>query len=208
MLKVIKRKGKQILQEVKFWVEQYEKDSKPVVVELSTMLFEVTCASCYRDIDPDIRMSGQSLGAWIVSYTSLFLQDLYMKYLGRTLNGKSVGVKKAYILALQDVYDVDDNVGVKMVESDGVGGWLGFKVFVVDGYVDGGGDSWWVLTVVAGYWWMRTLEVSCLLMLTWKIFVSLNNPLPLMSGFRSGGFSRVVLGSGKTPSQRKMGSSN
>ncbi|GKC26718.1 hypothetical protein Tco_1034012, partial [Tanacetum coccineum] len=25
---------------VKFWVEQYEKDSKPAVVELSTMLFE------------------------------------------------------------------------------------------------------------------------------------------------------------------------
>ncbi|GJQ98227.1 leucine-rich repeat protein [Tanacetum coccineum] len=188
-----------------------------------------------RDIRPLISdMSGQSLGAWIVSYTSLFLQDLYMKYLGRTLNGK-------------------------MVESDGVGGWLGFKVFVVDGYVDGGGGSWQVVAVVAGYWWwsrflsvsdmeencysiiheartaltglevqkgslsticminvwknrweklkrecnqddfsvlfegrMRTLEVSCLLMLTWKIFVSLNNPLPLMSGFRSGGFSRVT----------------
>ncbi|GJU63717.1 sister-chromatid cohesion protein 3 [Tanacetum coccineum] len=74
---VIKRKGKQILQVVKFWVEQYEKDSKPAVVELSTMLFE----------------------------------DLYLKYLGWTLNGKSVGIRKASILALQDVYDVDDNVG-------------------------------------------------------------------------------------------------
>ncbi|GJX60726.1 sister-chromatid cohesion protein 3 [Tanacetum coccineum] len=65
----------------------------------------------YQDIDPDIRMSCiQSLGAWIVSYPSLFLQDLYLKYLGWTLYDKSVGVRKAYILALQDVYDVDDNV--------------------------------------------------------------------------------------------------
>nr|GFA37927.1 sister-chromatid cohesion protein 3 [Tanacetum cinerariifolium] len=45
-----------------FWVEQYEKDSKPAVVELFTMMFE------------------------------------------------SVGVRKASILALQDVYNVDDNV--------------------------------------------------------------------------------------------------
>lgn len=43
----------------------------------------------YRDIDPDIRMSCiKSLGVWIVSYPSLFLQDLYLKYLGWTLNDK------------------------------------------------------------------------------------------------------------------------
>nr|GEX38898.1 zinc finger, CCHC-type [Tanacetum cinerariifolium] len=66
---------------------------------------------CYQVIDPDICMSGiQSLGAWILSYPSLFLQDLYLKYLGWTLNVKSVGVRKASILALQDVYNVDDNV--------------------------------------------------------------------------------------------------
>lgn len=43
----------------------------------------------YRDIDPEIRMSCiQSLGVWILSYASLFLQDLYLKYLGWTLNDK------------------------------------------------------------------------------------------------------------------------
>lgn len=43
----------------------------------------------YRDIDPNIRMSCiESLGVWILSYPSLFLQDLYMKYLGWTLNDK------------------------------------------------------------------------------------------------------------------------
>lgn len=43
----------------------------------------------YRDVDPNIRMSCiQSLGVWILSYPTLFLQDLYLKYLGWTLNDK------------------------------------------------------------------------------------------------------------------------
>ncbi|EXC34668.1 hypothetical protein L484_020437 [Morus notabilis] len=65
----------------------------------------------YRDIDPNIRMSCiESLGAWILSYPSLFLQDLYLKYLGWTLNDKSAGVRKASVLALQNLYEADDNV--------------------------------------------------------------------------------------------------
>lgn len=65
----------------------------------------------YRDIDPNIRMSCiQSLGVWILSYPSFFLQDLYLKYLGWTLNDKSASVRKSSILALQNLYEVDDNV--------------------------------------------------------------------------------------------------
>ncbi|KAL8530783.1 hypothetical protein ACS0TY_007719 [Phlomoides rotata] len=65
----------------------------------------------YRDIDPDIRMSCiESLGVWVLSYPSLFLQDVYLKYLGWTLNDKSAGVRKASVLALQNLYDVDDSV--------------------------------------------------------------------------------------------------
>ncbi|CAL9227857.1 unnamed protein product [Arabidopsis halleri] len=65
----------------------------------------------YRDIDNDIRMSCiQSLGIWILSYPSLFLQDLYLKYLGWTLNDKNAGVRKASLLALQKLYETDENV--------------------------------------------------------------------------------------------------
>lgn len=53
----------------------------------------------YRDIDPDIRMSCiQSLGVWILSYPSLFLQDLYLKYLGWTLNDKVCFLLCAYVI--------------------------------------------------------------------------------------------------------------
>ncbi|GMH27785.1 hypothetical protein Nepgr_029628 [Nepenthes gracilis] len=65
----------------------------------------------YRDIDPNIRMSCiQSLGVWILSYPSLFLQDLYLKYLGWTLNDKVAAVRKASVIALQALYEGDDNV--------------------------------------------------------------------------------------------------
>lgn len=54
-----------------------------------TILFWRLFVHRYRDIDNDIRMSCiQSLGIWILSYPSLFLQDLYLKYLGWTLNDK------------------------------------------------------------------------------------------------------------------------
>lgn len=99
----------------------------------------------YRDIDPNIRMACiQSLGVWILAYPSLFLQDLYLKYLGWTLNDKvsylileylpnvyrsyspsmwkhlqyffvillvqNAGVRKVSVLALQNLYEVGDNV--------------------------------------------------------------------------------------------------
>lgn len=50
----------------------------------------------YRDVDPEIRMSCiRAIGSWIVSYPSLFLQDLYLKYIGWTLNDKVWGI--AYV---------------------------------------------------------------------------------------------------------------
>ncbi|KAI3805956.1 hypothetical protein L1987_21844 [Smallanthus sonchifolius] len=82
-----------------------------MIEEMMRKIFTGLFMHRYRDIDPEIRMSCiQSLGAWIVSYPSLFLQDLYLKYLGWTLNDKSAGVRKASVLALQNLYDVDDNV--------------------------------------------------------------------------------------------------
>ncbi|XP_059660558.1 sister-chromatid cohesion protein 3 isoform X2 [Cornus florida] len=82
-----------------------------VIEETMRKIFTGLFVHRYRDIDPEIRMSCiESLGVWILSYPSLFLQDLYLKYLGWTLNDKSAGVRKASILALQSLYEVDDNV--------------------------------------------------------------------------------------------------
>lgn len=89
--------------------EMHEKIT--MIEEMMRKIFTGLFVHRYRDIDPEIRMSCiQSLGAWIISYPSLFLQDLYLKYLGWTLNDKNAGVRKASVLALQNLYDVDDNV--------------------------------------------------------------------------------------------------
>ncbi|KAG0470492.1 hypothetical protein HPP92_017192 [Vanilla planifolia] len=74
-------------------------------------LFQHLFVHRYRDVDPDIRVSCiNSLGIWILSYPSLFLQDLYLKYLGWTLNDKVAAVRKTSVVALQNLYEVDDNV--------------------------------------------------------------------------------------------------
>ncbi|KAI3930532.1 hypothetical protein MKX01_036978 [Papaver californicum] len=82
-----------------------------VIENMMRKLFLGLFVHRYRDVDPNIRMSSiQSLGVWVLSYPSLFLQDLYLKYLGWTLNDKNAGVRKCSILALQNLYEVDDNV--------------------------------------------------------------------------------------------------
>ncbi|PIA39433.1 hypothetical protein AQUCO_02600110v1 [Aquilegia coerulea] len=82
-----------------------------VMEDMMRKLFTGLFVHRYRDIDPEIRMTCiNSLGVWILSYPSLFLQDLYLKYLGWTLNDKNAGVRKSSILALQSLYEVDDNV--------------------------------------------------------------------------------------------------
>lgn len=43
----------------------------------------------YREIDPNIWIScTESLGVWIISYPSLFLQDVYLQYIGLALKDK------------------------------------------------------------------------------------------------------------------------
>ncbi|GKD50251.1 sister-chromatid cohesion protein 3 [Tanacetum coccineum] len=91
-----------------------------MIEEMMRKIFTRLFVRRYRDLDPDIRMSCiQSLGAWIVSYPSLFLQDLYLKYLGWTLNDKSVGVEKLYSClqaALCRMLDLADDNDISVAE--------------------------------------------------------------------------------------------
>ncbi|XP_019444129.1 PREDICTED: sister-chromatid cohesion protein 3-like isoform X2 [Lupinus angustifolius] len=79
--------------------------------EMMRKIFTGLFVHRYRDIDPTIRKSCiQSLGLWVLSYPSLFLQDLYLKYLGWALNDRNAGVRKTSIKALENLYEADDNV--------------------------------------------------------------------------------------------------
>ncbi|CAH9111509.1 unnamed protein product [Cuscuta epithymum] len=82
-----------------------------VIEEMMRKIFKGLFVHRYRDVGSDIRLLCiESLGDWIQEYPSLFLQDLYLKYLGWTLNDKNEGVRKTSVLALQELYKVDDNV--------------------------------------------------------------------------------------------------
>ncbi|KAH9786138.1 Sister-chromatid cohesion protein 3 [Citrus sinensis] len=62
--------------------EKKKRVEGPRVESLNKRLF----VHRYRDIDPNIRMSCiQSLGVWILSYPSFFLQDLYLKFSNRMI---------------------------------------------------------------------------------------------------------------------------
>ncbi|KAL5701477.1 peptidyl-prolyl cis-trans isomerase precursor [Ranunculus cassubicifolius] len=79
--------------------------------EMMRKLFTGLFVHRYRDVDPEIRMASiNSLGVWTLLYPSFFLRDSYLKYLGWTLNDKNAGVRKSSILALQNLYEVDENV--------------------------------------------------------------------------------------------------
>ncbi|KAG5252070.1 sister-chromatid cohesion protein [Salix suchowensis] len=63
----------------------------------------------YRDIDPNIRTSCiESLGVWVLSYPSLFLQDLYLKYLGWTLNDKVSNLNRLDLFSNRMIELADD----------------------------------------------------------------------------------------------------
>jgi hypothetical protein len=89
--------------------EKHEKIT--MVEEMMRKVFTGLFMHRYRDADSEIRQACISaMGSWIVSYPSLFLQDLYLKYIGWTLNDKNPAVRNSSIGALQALYAVDDHV--------------------------------------------------------------------------------------------------
>lgn len=66
----------------------------------------------YRDIVPDIRCLCMSeLGEWMKSYPMVFLDDIYLKYIGWTLYDKVGDCRLRCLLALVPLYQTTDLVG-------------------------------------------------------------------------------------------------
>jgi cohesin complex subunit SA-1/2 len=82
-----RKEGPRIESLNKILSEKHEKIT--MVEEMMRKMFTGLFMHRYRDVDPEIRQACISaMGSWIVSYPSLFLQDLYLKYIGWTLNDK------------------------------------------------------------------------------------------------------------------------
>ena len=68
--------------------------------------------SSNRDIVPDIRCLCMSeLGEWMKSYPMVFLDDIYLKYLGWTLYDKVGDCRLRCLLALIPLFQTTDLVG-------------------------------------------------------------------------------------------------
>ncbi|CAF1610429.1 unnamed protein product [Adineta ricciae] len=66
----------------------------------------------YRDIVPDIRCLCMSeLGEWMKSYPMVFLDDIYLKYIGWTLYDKVGDCRLRCLLALIPLFQTNDLVG-------------------------------------------------------------------------------------------------
>lgn len=74
------------------------------VYELIEGIFTGVFVLRYRDVSPEIRaMSIKSLGEWIKTSPTLFLDDSYLKYLGWMLSDKDSRVRLASVVAVRDL---------------------------------------------------------------------------------------------------------
>eukprot|EP00850_Spirogloea_muscicola_P001900 SM000007S20860 [mRNA] locus=s7:586500:592916:+ [translate_table: standard] len=82
-----------------------------VVNEMIRNLFKGLFMHRYRDVFPSIRAECIGcLGHWIVTLPSLFLQDLYLKYLGWTLNDKDARVRLKAVTSLHALYREKEHI--------------------------------------------------------------------------------------------------
>eukprot|EP00850_Spirogloea_muscicola_P001107 SM000004S14977 [mRNA] locus=s4:522604:529013:- [translate_table: standard] len=82
-----------------------------VVNEMIRNLFKGLFMHRYRDVFPSVRAECIGcLGHWIVTLPSLFLQDLYLKYLGWTLNDKDARVRLKAVTSLHALYREKEHI--------------------------------------------------------------------------------------------------
>ncbi|KAM9804810.1 cohesin subunit SA-2-like [Neosynchiropus ocellatus] len=77
-------------------------ENKAEVEGMMDVIFKVVFLKRYRDIHPEIRcICMEEFGVWLKTYSSVFLNDSYLKYLGWALYDKVAEVRLRVVVALQ-----------------------------------------------------------------------------------------------------------
>ncbi|XP_053733289.1 cohesin subunit SA-2 isoform X1 [Synchiropus splendidus] len=77
-------------------------ENKAEVEGMMDVVFKVVFLKRYRDIHPEIRcICMEEFGVWLKTYSSVFLNDSYLKYLGWALYDKVAEVRLRAVVALQ-----------------------------------------------------------------------------------------------------------
>ncbi|XP_038140709.1 cohesin subunit SA-2 isoform X1 [Cyprinodon tularosa] len=102
--KTARQKSSQQLERIQKKISELQ-EKKTEVESMMDILFKGVFLKRYRDILPDIRsVCMEELGLWMKLYSSAFLNDSYLKYMGWMMHDKVPDVRLKCVLALQGLF--------------------------------------------------------------------------------------------------------
>uniref|UniRef100_A0A3B4FY53 Cohesin subunit SA n=1 Tax=Pundamilia nyererei TaxID=303518 RepID=A0A3B4FY53_9CICH len=100
--KTMRQKSAQQLEKVQ---RKIAEEKRAEIESMMDIIFKGVFLKRYRDVLPEIRcVCMEELGLWMKLYSSVFLSDSYLKYMGWMMHDKVPDVRLKCVLALQGLY--------------------------------------------------------------------------------------------------------
>uniref|UniRef100_A0A3Q1EI20 Cohesin subunit SA n=1 Tax=Acanthochromis polyacanthus TaxID=80966 RepID=A0A3Q1EI20_9TELE len=102
--KTVRQKSSQQLERIQKKIMELQ-EKKAEVESMMDIIFKGVFLKRYRDVLPEIRsICMEELGLWMKLYSSVFLNDSYLKYVGWMMHDKLPDVRLKCVLGLQGLY--------------------------------------------------------------------------------------------------------
>uniref|UniRef100_A0AAX7TML7 Cohesin subunit SA n=1 Tax=Astatotilapia calliptera TaxID=8154 RepID=A0AAX7TML7_ASTCA len=102
--KTMRQKSAQQLEKVQRKIAELQ-EKRAEIESMMDIIFKGVFLKRYRDVLPEIRcVCMEELGLWMKLYSSVFLSDSYLKYMGWMMHDKVPDVRLKCVLALQGLY--------------------------------------------------------------------------------------------------------
>lgn len=102
--KTVRQKGTLQLERMQKKITELQ-EKRAEIESMMDIIFKGVFLKRYRDVLPEIRsICMEELGLWMKIYSSAFLNDSYLKYMGWMMNDKVPDVRLKCVLSLQSLY--------------------------------------------------------------------------------------------------------
>lgn len=102
--KTMRQKNSPQIKGIQKKITQLE-EKRSEVESMMDVIFKGVFLKRYRDVVPEIRsICMEELSAWMKNYTTVFLNDNYLKYMGWMMHDKNSDVRLKCVLGLQELY--------------------------------------------------------------------------------------------------------
>ncbi|XP_040912788.1 cohesin subunit SA-2 isoform X2 [Toxotes jaculatrix] len=102
--KTVRQKSTQQLERIQKKITELQ-EKRGEIESMMDIVFKGVFLKRYRDVLPEIRsLCMEELGLWMKLYSSAFLNDSYLKYMGWMMNDKIPDVRLKCVLGLQGLY--------------------------------------------------------------------------------------------------------